>query len=119
MTRLVRSGMLDILGRDYVRTARGKGLPEGLVIWQHVMKNLLIPIITLLGLQVGALLSGVVITETVFAWPGVGRLLVDSILRKDFPVVQACVVFVALSYILVNLVVDITYAYIDPRIRYQ
>lgn len=118
MARIVRSGMLDILGRDYVRTARGKGLPSGLVIRRHVLKNLMIPVITLFGLQVGALMGGVVITETVFAWPGVGRLLVDSILRKDFPVVQACVLFVAVSYILVNLLVDVAYAYIDPRIHY-
>lgn len=119
MARVVRSGMLDILGRDYVRTARGKGLPEGLLVRRHVLKNLMIPVVTLVGLQMGALLGGVVITETVFAWPGVGRLLVDSIMRRDFPVVQACVLFVSVSYILVNLAVDVAYAYIDPRIRYK
>lgn len=119
MTRLVRAGMLDVLGRDYVRTARGKGMKESLVVFRHVFKNMMIPVVTLVGLQLGVLLGGVVITETVFAWPGVGRLLVDSILRKDFPVVQAAVLFIALSYIFVNLFVDIAYAYIDPRIHYE
>jgi len=119
MTRLIRAGMLDIMSRDYIRTARAKGVYERLVISRHVLKNMLIPVVTLVGLQLGVLLGGVVITEVVFAWPGVGRLLVDSILRKDFPVVQAAVLFIALSYVLVNLSVDIAYAYIDPRIRYS
>lgn len=118
MTRLVRAGMLDVMGKDYIRTARAKGAREQRVISRHVFKNMLIPLITLVGLQLGVLMGGVVITETVFAWPGVGRLLVDSILRKDFPVVQAAVLFIALSYVFVNLLVDIAYAYIDPRIRY-
>jgi peptide/nickel transport system permease protein len=119
MARLVRSGLLDELQCDYVRTARGKGLAEVLVIRRHVFKNMLIPVVTLMGLQVGALLGGVVIAESVFAWPGVGRLLVDSILRKDFPVVQACVLFIAVSYVVVNLVVDVAYGWIDPRVRYE
>lgn len=118
MTRLVRAGMLDVLDKDYIRLAREKGASERLVVFRHVMRNMLIPVVTLAGLQLGVLMGGVVITETVFAWPGVGRLLVDSILRKDFPVVQASVLFIALSYVLVNLAVDIAYAYIDPRIRY-
>lgn len=118
MTRIVRAGMLDVMGKDYIRTARAKGASERLVIMRHVFKNMMIPVITLLGLQLGVLMGGVVITETVFAWPGVGRLLVDSILRKDFPVVQTAVLFIALSYVFVNIFVDITYAYLDPRIRY-
>mgnify|MGYP001176579761 CR=1 FL=1 len=118
MTRIVRAGMLDVMGKDYIRTARAKGASERLVIMRHVFKNMMIPVITLLGLQLGVLMGGVVITESVFAWPGVGRLLVDSILRKDFPVVQTAVLFIALSYVFVNIFVDIAYAYLDPRIRF-
>lgn len=118
MTRLVRAGMLDVMGKDYIRTARAKGASERRVISLHGFKNMMIPVITLVGLQLGVLMGGVVITETVFAWPGVGRLLVDSILRKDFPVVQTAVLFIALTFVFVNLLVDVAYAYIDPRIRY-
>lgn len=117
MTRIVRSGILDNLTREYVRTAHGKGQTENKILWKHVFRNTLIPVVTVLGLQMGALLGGVVVTETVFAWPGIGRLVVDSILKKDFPVVQAGVLTIAVSYILINLVVDLMYAVIDPRVR--
>lgn len=119
LARLVRSSVLDILGQPYVTTARSKGLREPTVIRRHVMRNAFVSIITVMGLQFGTLLSGAVITETVFARPGVGKLLVDAILNKDVPVVQGVVLFVAVVYIVVNLVVDISYAYLDPRIRYQ
>jgi len=111
--------VLDILGQPYVTTARSKGLREPAVIRRHVMRNALVSIITVMGLQFGTLLSGAVITETVFARPGVGKLLVDAILNKDIPLVQGAVLFVAVVYIVVNLLVDISYAYLDPRIRYQ
>ncbi|HTE03137.1 MAG TPA: ABC transporter permease [bacterium] len=119
LARLVRSSVLDILGQPYVTTARSKGLREPTVIRRHVMRNALVSIITVMGLQFGTLLSGAVITETVFARPGVGKLLVDAILNKDIPLVQGAVLFVAVVYIVVNLLVDISYAYLDPRIRYQ
>ena len=116
-TRLVRSSMLDVLEEDYVRTARAKGLSERLVIAKHAIKNTAIPLITLWGLDVGVLFGGAVITETIFAWPGTGRLIIDSVAQRDFPVVQAAVFFIALVFALVNLLVDITYRWLDPRIR--
>lgn len=117
LARLVRSSMLEVLGHEYVTTARAKGLRERVVIGRHALKNALIPVVTVLGLEVGSLLSGAVITETVFARPGIGKLIVDSIQGKDFTVVQGAVLFVASTYVLVNLVVDISYAFLDPRIR--
>ncbi len=117
--RVMRSSMLEVLGLDYIRTARAKGLSKQRVIYRHALKNALIPVITLIGLQVGAMLGGTVIIETVFAWPGVGRLVVTSIGAKDFPVVQAGVVVLASSFVLANTIVDLTYAMIDPRIRYS
>ncbi|MDR7544237.1 MAG: ABC transporter permease [Armatimonadota bacterium] len=119
LARLVRSSVLEVLWQPYVTTARSKGLREAAVISRHVLKNAFIAVITVMGLQLGTLLSGAVITETVFARPGVGKLLVDSILNKDFPLVQGAVLFVALVYIAVNLLVDISYAYLDPRIRFE
>lgn len=119
LARLVRSSVLEILGQPYVTTARSKGLHESVVLRRHVMRNAFISIITVMGLQFGTLLSGAVITETVFARPGVGKLLVDAILNKDIPLVQGAVLFVAVVYIVVNLLVDLSYAYLDPRIRYQ
>src|SRR3989442_12305914 len=116
LARLVRSSVLDILGQPYVTTARSKGLREPAVIRRHVMRNALVSIITVMGLQFGTLLSGAVITETVFARPGVGKLLVDAILNKDIPLVQGAVLFVALVYILVDLLVDISFAYLHPPI---
>ncbi|MDQ7850818.1 MAG: ABC transporter permease, partial [Armatimonadota bacterium] len=102
----------------YIRTARAKGLSERLVVWAHALRNALIPTVTVVGLNFGGLLSGAVLTETVFAWPGIGRLIVDAIEMRDYPVVQGGVLLVALTYSLVNLIVDVAYAFIDPRIRY-
>jgi ABC-type dipeptide/oligopeptide/nickel transport system permease component len=115
--RVTRSSMLEILGQDYVRTARAKGLREQIVILRHVLKNALIPVVTLIGLQFGGLLGGAFITESIFGWPGVGRLGVQAIFNRDFPVVQGTVLLVAVSYALSNLVVDVIYAWLDPRIR--
>ena len=117
--RLVRSGMLDALTQDYVRTARAKGVVERSVVLRHGLKNAMIPIVTVVGVQAGYLLGGAVLTETVFAWPGVGTLMVQGILARDFPLVQGCVLVVALSFVLVNLAVDLLYAWFDPRIRYE
>jgi len=119
VVRLVRNGMLDTLHEDYVRTARAKGLRELSVISRHVIKNMMIPVITVLGLQFGSLLGGAVVVETVFAWPGVGQLTVDAIMRRDYPVVAASVFFISIMFVLVNLLVDMTYAYLNPRIRYS
>lgn len=118
IARMVRSSMLDVLRQDYVVTARGKGLRERAVMARHALKNALIPVVTMLGLQVGWLLGGAVVTETVFARPGIGRLLVDAILTQDFPVVQGTVLFITFTYVVVNLLVDVSYALIDPRIRH-
>jgi peptide/nickel transport system permease protein len=115
--RLLRSELLEVMGVDYIKTARGKGLSERVVIWRHALRNALIPMVTLLGLDLGALLAGSVITETIFAWPGIGRLAVDSIYARDFPVVQAVVCVVASVYVVINLLVDILYVFLDPRIR--
>jgi ABC-type dipeptide/oligopeptide/nickel transport system permease component len=119
LARLVRSSVLEVLALPYVTTARSKGLAEMRIVARHVMKNAFIPIITVMGLQFGTLLSGAVITETVFARPGMGKLLIDAILIKDFPVIQAVVLFVALIYVLMNLLVDISYGLLDPRIRFD
>jgi len=116
--RQVRSSLLDVLEQEYLRTARAKGLREGAVIVGHAMKNALIPIVTIFGLQIGALLDGAIITETIFFWPGVGRLAVDSIAGRDYPVVQAIVLMSALSFMASTLAVDILYAWLDPRISY-
>ncbi|MFO7952262.1 MAG: ABC transporter permease [Bacillota bacterium] len=118
IARITRSSMLDVLGQDYISTARSKGLVERVVIYKHALKNALIPVVTVMGLQFGILLGGAVLTESVFSWPGVGRLLVDSILTRDYPVVQGAVLVLALFFVLINLVVDIIYALLDPRITY-
>ena len=118
VARMTRASMLEVLGEDYVRTARAKGLGERIVVSRHAFRNALIPVITVIGLQFGALLGGAVLTETVFGWPGMGRLLVDSIFARDYSMVQGIVLVFSFLFILVNLVVDILYAYIDPRIRY-
>lgn len=117
--RLVRSGLLDVLNKEYVRTARAKGLRESRILYGHAFRNMLIPVVTYIGLQLGHLLSGSVIVETVFAWPGVGRLLVDSITNRDFTVIQVSVILFAGLFILVNLLVDLLYGLIDPRISYS
>jgi peptide/nickel transport system permease protein len=118
LARLTRSSMLEVLRQEYVTTARAKGLREWAVIGRHALKNALIPVVTIFGLQFGQLLAGTVVVETVFARPGLGRLIVDGILNKDFPMVQGVVLVVAVSYVLVNLLVDLLYAVLDPRIRY-
>ncbi|MBP2026330.1 peptide/nickel transport system permease protein [Acetoanaerobium pronyense] len=119
ITRMTRSSMLEVIRQDYIRTARAKGQVESKVINRHALKNALIPIITVIGLQFGYLLGGAVLTESIFAVPGVGRLMVDSIRSRDFPVVQGGVLFIAVTFSFVNLIVDILYAFVDPRIRSQ
>ena len=119
VARLTRSAMLDVLGQDFIRTARAKGLVERQVVVRHALKNALVPIVTVIGVQAGYLLGGAVLTETVFAWPGVGSLMVQGILARDIPLVQGCVLVVALTFVLVNLTVDTLYAFLDPRIRYE
>jgi peptide/nickel transport system permease protein len=119
IARLTRATMLETLGQDYIRTARAKGVVERGVVLRHGLKNALIPIVTVVGVQAGYLLGGAVLTETVFAWPGVGTLMVQGILARDVPLVQGCVLVVALSFVLVNLAVDLVYAWLDPRIRYE
>jgi ABC-type dipeptide/oligopeptide/nickel transport system permease component len=119
LARLVRSGMLGVLRQDYIVTARAKGLSRALVVRRHALRNALIPVITMLGLQLGALLGGAVVTETIFSRPGLGRLAVDAILNRDFPLVQGTVLVAAVVYVLVNLLVDIAYAAVDPRIHYS
>ncbi len=117
LARMIRSSLLEVLGEDYIRTARAKGLADTTVVWRHALRNAWLPIITLLGLQLGALLGGAVVTETVFAWPGIGSLLVESIQKRDYPVVQGCVLFISLTYVVVNTLTDLVYGWIDPRIR--
>ena len=119
IARVTRSCMLDVLKQDYVRTARAKGVWEGRVIWLHALRNAFIPVLTVIGLQVGLLLGGVVVTETIFSWPGVGRLAIQAIYARDFPVVQAVVFVFAFTFVLVNLIVDLLYAALDPRIGYK
>ena len=117
LARMVRSTLLEVLNEDYIRTARAKGLKESSVIWRHALMNAMLPVVTLLGLQLGALLAGAVITETVFSWPGIGSLLVESIQKRDYPLVQGCVLLVAVSYLLINTTTDLLYQLLDPRIR--
>ena len=117
LVRLTRSGLLEVVHEGYVQTARAKGLAEGGVILVHALRNALIPIVTVVGLQFGALLGGTVIVETVFAWPGVGRLLIDSISKRDYGVVQAAILLVATIFVLINLLVDLLYGFLDPRVR--
>lgn len=118
LTRMTRASMLEVLHEDFIRTARAKGLTERAVILRHALRAALLPIVTVLGLQLGSLLAGTVITETVFSWDGIGRLLVESIEKRDYPVTQACVLVVALIYVMVNLATDIIYTKIDPRVRF-
>jgi ABC-type dipeptide/oligopeptide/nickel transport system permease component len=119
ITRLTRSGMLEVLGQDYIRTARAKGVSEPPVVWKHALKNASIPIVTIVGIELGTLLGGSVITETIFAWPGVGRLSVQAIFNRDYPVVQAAVFLLAATFVFVNFLVDVVYTYLDPRIRFR
>jgi ABC-type dipeptide/oligopeptide/nickel transport system permease component len=117
LARLTRTSLLEVLGQNFVTTARAKGLAEGSVILRHALKNAAVPVVTLIGLQFGTLLGGAVVTETIFAWPGVGRLAVQSIFARDYPVVQAGVLVLALSFVALNLLVDLLYGALDPRIR--
>ncbi len=119
LTRMTRSSLLEVITNDYVRTARAKGMRESRVIFKHALMNALIPIITVLGLQFGVLLAGSIITESIFAWPGLGREIVTALQKRDYPMVQGCVLFISFTYVLVNLVTDIMYSVIDPRIRYS
>ena len=119
VTRMMRSSLLEVLDQDYIRTARAKGLRESQMIRFHALKNALMPVVTIVGLQIGGLLGGAIITETIFALPGIGRLLVDSIFQRDFPLVQGVVLFVSLAFLFSNFAVDLVYAYLDPRIRYS
>lgn len=119
LTRLTRSSMLDVLHQDFIRTARAKGMPERRVIFRHGLRNALVPFITYVGLELGGLLGGAVVVETVFAWPGVGRLAAESIFNRDYPLVQAIVLVIAVIFVLVNLAVDLVYPLLDPRIRLE
>jgi peptide/nickel transport system permease protein len=119
ITRMTRSSMLDTLGQDYIRTARAKGLLESRVVKKHALRNSMIPVTTVIGLQFGSLLGGALLTESIFSWPGIGMFTVDCILKSDFPVVQGIVLLVAVIFVLVNLVADISYAFLDPRIKYS
>lgn len=119
LARMTRSSMLEALNQDYVRTAHAKGLPARAVVIGHALKNALLPVVTIIGLQVGTLLSGAILTETIFGWPGIGRWVFDSIQLRDYPVVQGVTLVIALVFVFVNLIVDISYAFIDPRIRYS
>ena len=119
LTRMIRSSLLDVLDEDYITTAKAKGMAYKRVILKHALKNALIPVITIVGLQVGALLTGSIITEMIFAWPGLGRLTIQAIYTRDYPLVQGCVLVIAMSYVFVNLLTDIVYTFIDPRIHYH
>ena len=119
ITRMTRSTMLETLGHDYIRTARAKGLSERAVFYKHALRNALIPLLTITGLNFGFLLAGAVLTETVYAWPGLGRLLIQAINFRDYPLVQGCILFIAVTYVGMNLLVDLAYGWLDPRIRYR
>jgi ABC-type dipeptide/oligopeptide/nickel transport system permease component len=117
LTRMVRTAMLEELGQDYIRTARAKGLSETAVVWRHALPNALVPIITVVGLQFGALLAGAIVTETIFSWPGLGRLVVTAISNRDYALVQGCLLSIGLTYVLVNLLTDLTYRLVNPRMQ--
>jgi peptide/nickel transport system permease protein len=117
LTRMVRTAMLEELGQDYIRTARAKGLPERVVVYRHALRNALIPVLTVVGLQFGALLAGAIVTETVFSWPGIGRLAVTAIGNRDYYLVEGCILAIGLTYVAVNFLTDLTYSLVNPRIR--
>jgi ABC-type dipeptide/oligopeptide/nickel transport system permease component len=119
IARLTRSAMLEVIRKDYIRTARAKGLSERLILWRHAFRNTAIPVVTIMGIQLGALLGGAVVTETVFSWPGIGRLAIQSIYNRDYAVVQATVFLTAVWFVFINLAVDVLYGWLDPRIRYS
>ena len=117
LTRMVRTAMLEELGQDYIRTARAKGLTERAVVWRHALPNALVPVVTVIGLQFGALLAGAIVTEKIFSWPGLGRLVVDAISNRDYALVQGCLLSIGLTYVLVNLLTDVVYRWVNPRMR--
>jgi peptide/nickel transport system permease protein len=117
LTRMVRTSMLEELGQDYIRTARAKGLSESRVVYGHALRNALIPVVTVLGLQFGALLAGTIVTETIFAWPGLGRLTINAISNRDYALVQGCLLTIGLTYVAVNFLTDLAYSALNPRIR--
>lgn len=119
LSRMIRASLLDVLGEEYIRTARAKGLPERTVVMKHALRNALMPVITVIGLQVGVLLSGAIITEAIFDWPGLGTLLLDGISTRNYPLVQGCILFIATIYVLVNMLTDTLYSWADPKIRVQ
>lgn len=119
LSRMIRASMLEVLKEDYLRTARAKGLKESVVILKHAIRNALNPVVSIMGLQIGGLLAGAIVTEKIFSWPGVGLLLIESIQRRDYPVVQGCILVVAFSYVIVNLLTDLAYKKLDPRIQLQ
>lgn len=119
ITRMTRAAMLEVLSQDYIRTARAKGLRERTVVIRHALRNALLPVVTVVGLQVGILLSGAILTETIFSWPGIGRWLVDAIYARDYPIVQGVTIFIAIIFVFVNLMVDVLYAWVDPRIKFS
>ena len=119
IARLTRSCMLEVLNQDYIRTARAKGVSERMVVVKHALKNAMIPVVTIIGTQVSELLSGAVLTETIFAWPGIGRLAVEALINRDFPMIRGTVIVMAVTFLIANLLVDISYAFIDPRVRYD
>lgn len=119
VARITRSAMLEVLGQDYIRTARAKGVREKWVIFKHALKNAMLPVVTIVGLEFGTLLGGAILTETIFAWPGIGKWIYEGILSRDYPVVQGGVIFVATAFVVINLLVDISYALLDPRIQYK
>ena len=119
LSRMIRASMLDVLQEDYIRAARARGLSEFRVLGLHALRNAALPVITILGMQLGALLAGAVITETIFSWPGIGQLMIDSIQKRDYPVVQGCVLLISFTYVLVNLMTDVTYTALDPRLKLE
>ncbi len=119
LSRMIRSSLLEVLNEDYIRAANARGLSPATIIWKHGLKNAALPVVTIMGMQLGALLAGAVITETVFSWPGIGQLTIESIQKRDYPVVQSCVLLISLSYVFVNLLTDLAYAYLDPRVSLE
>jgi len=116
LSRMIRASLLEVFNEDYIRAAYARGLLPSTVIWKHALKNAALPVVTILGMQLGALLAGAVITETVFSWPGVGQLTIDAIQKRDYPVIQSCVLLISLTYVFINLLTDLAYAYLDPRV---
>lgn len=119
ITRLMRSSLLDVMSQDYIRTARAKGVAKWGVVFRHALKNAFVPVLTVIGMEFGTMLGGAVVTETIFAWPGIGRLMIQAVYNRDFPLVQACVLVISFIFVVVNLVVDLSYTLFDPRIKYH